>query len=101
MISAAIAQSLQTPTPYTLAPGMMPRYTPALLPHYQFNGPPASAQYATASTAHPMQTTQFFIQGIKPIAMKSDETPSFIENTRKHLIDSCRKNCGNMSEVEN
>ncbi len=44
-ISVAIVQLLQAPTPYTLAPHMMPRYTPALLPHYQSNGLPASAEY--------------------------------------------------------
>jgi hypothetical protein len=44
-----------------------------------------------------MQTPEFCIQ---PMALNSDETPSFIMNTQKHLIDSCQKNCGNMSEVE-
>jgi hypothetical protein len=40
-----------------------------------------------------MKTPEFCTQGIKQIALKSDETPSFIVNTtRKHLIDSCRKN---------
>jgi hypothetical protein len=97
MISAAIAQSLQAPNPYMLAPDMMPQYTPALLPCYQSNGPPASAQYATASTANPMQTPEFCIQ---PMALKTDETSSFIVNTQRHLIDSCCKNCGKMSEVE-
>ncbi len=60
MISAAIAQSLQVPTPYTLAPGMMPRYTPALLPLYQSNRPPALAKHSIAATAsNPMQTPEF------------------------------------------
>jgi hypothetical protein len=42
MISVAIAQLLQAPTPY-LAPGMMSRLTSALLPCYQSIGPPVSA----------------------------------------------------------
>jgi hypothetical protein len=96
MISVAIAQLLQAPT-MLAPPGMMPWYTPALLPCYKSNGPPASAQFAMAPTANPMQTPEFCIQ---PMALKLDEKPSFIVNTRKHLIDSQRKNCGNMSEVD-
>jgi hypothetical protein len=101
MISAAIAQSLQAPTPY-LAPGVMPRSTPALMPRIQSNGPPVSALYATASTANSMKTPEYHIHGIEAaaIALKSDETPSFIANTRKHLIDSRRKNRANMSDVD-
>ena len=100
MISAAIAQSLQAPTPY-LAPGVMPRSTPALMPRFQSNGPPVSALYAMASTANSMKTPEFRIHGIEAaIALKSDETPSFIANTRKHLIDSRRKNRANMSDVD-
>ncbi len=100
MISAAIAQSLQAPTPY-LASGAMSRSTPALLPCYQSNGPPVSALYATASTANSMKTPEFRIHGIEAaIALTSDETPSFIVNTRKHLIDSRRKNHVNMSDVD-
>ena len=108
MISAAIAQSLQAPTP-CLAPGVMPRLapglllwsTPALMPRYQSNGPPVSALYATASTANSMKTPEFCIQGIEAaIALKSDETSSFIVNTRKHLIDSCCKNCANVSIMD-
>ncbi len=34
------------------------------------------------------------------MTLKSDETPSFIVNTQKNSIDSCRKNCWNMSKVE-
>ena len=100
MISAAIAQSLHAPTPY-LASGAMSRSTPALLPHYQSNGPPVSALYATASTANSMKTPEFRIHGIEAaaIALKSDETPSFIANTRKHLIDS-PQNRVNMSDVD-
>jgi hypothetical protein len=100
MISADIAQPLQAPTPY-LASGAMPRSTPALLPRYQSNGPPISALYATTSTAISMKTLEFCIHGIEAtIALKSDETPSFIANTRKHLIDSRRKNRVNMSDVD-
>ena len=33
-------------------------------------------------------------------AQKSDATPAFIANTRKHLINSCHKNCSNMSKVD-
>ena len=48
-----------------------------------------------------MKTPEFCIQGIEAaIALKSDETPSFIMNTRKHLIDSHCKNCANMSNVD-
>ena len=47
-----------------------------------------------------MKTPEFCIQGIEAtIALKPDETPSFILNTRKHLIDSRHKNCANMSDV--
>ena len=38
--------------------------------------------------------------GIEPIAQKSDETPAFIANTRKHLINSCRTNSSNMSDLD-
>jgi hypothetical protein len=102
MISAAIAQSLQAPTPY-LAPGVMPRSTPALMPRYQSNGPRVSALYATASTANSMKTPEYCycIHGIEAaIALKSDEIPLFIANTRKHLIDSRCKNRANMSDVD-
>jgi hypothetical protein len=100
MISVAIAQSLQAPTPY-LAPGVMPWSTPALMPRYQSNGPPISALYATASTANSMKTPEFCIHGIEAaVALKSDETPLFIANKRKHLIDSRRKNRVNMSDVD-
>ncbi len=48
-----------------------------------------------------MKTLEFCIHGIEAaIALKSDETPSFIENTRKHLIDSRCKNCANMSNMD-
>jgi hypothetical protein len=40
------------------------------------------------------------MQGIDAAALKSEETPTFIINTRKHLIDSHRKNCVNMSADE-
>jgi hypothetical protein len=48
-----------------------------------------------------MKTPEFRIHGIEAaaIALKSDETPSFIANTRKHLIDS-RQNRVNMSDVD-
>ena len=37
------------------------------------------------------------MQGIDAAVHKTkEETPTFIVNTRKHLIDSCRKNCANM-----
>ena len=80
----------------------MPRSTPALMPRIQSNGPPVSALYATASTANSMKTPEYHIHGIEAaaIALKSDETPSFIANTRKHLIDSRRKNRANMSDVD-
>jgi hypothetical protein len=93
MVSAAIAQSLQ-------APIMMQLLTPALLPRYQSNGPPASALHATASTANSMKTPEYRMIGIEPIAQKSDETLAFIANTRKHLINSCCKNRSNMSELD-
>ena len=41
------------------------------------------------------------MQGINVAVLKSEEeTPTFIVNTRKHLIDSRRKNCANMSRDE-
>lgn len=99
MISAAILQSLQqTQTPNTLtSAGLLTGSRPALLPCYQTNDPPVSAQYATASAAHPMETPILVMQAA---ALKSEETPTFIVNTRKHLIDSCRKNPANMSNNE-
>jgi hypothetical protein len=102
MILAAISQSLQqTQTPYTLTPaGLLTGSRPALLPRYQTNDPPVSAQYATASAANPMETLILAMQGIHAAALKSKETPMFIVNTRKYLIDSCRKNCANMSNDE-
>ena len=78
MVLAAIAQSLQAP--------MMQRLTPALLSRYQSNGPPASTLHAMASTANSMKTPDYRMMGIEPIALKSDKTPAFIPNTRKHLI---------------
>ena len=48
-----------------------------------------------ASTTNSMKTPEFCTHGLK-----SDETPSFIANTRKHLIDSCHKNCADMSDVD-
>ena len=48
-----------------------------------------------------MKTPEFCIQGIEAaIALKSVETSSFIVNTRKHLIDSCCKNCANVSVMD-
>ena len=48
-----------------------------------------------------MKTPEFRIHGIEAaIALKSDETPSFFVNTRKHLNDSRRKNHANMSDVD-
>ena len=71
------------------------------MPRYQSNGLPVSALYAMASTANSMKTPEFCIHGIEAaIALKSDETPLFIANTRKHLIDSRRKNRVNMSDVD-
>ncbi len=100
MILAAISQSLQqTQTPYTLtSAGLLTRSWPALLPRYQTNDPPVSAQYATASAANPMETPILVMQAA---ALKSKETPTFIVNTRKHLIDSCRINHADMSNDEN
>ena len=110
MISAAIVQSFQAPTPYFyLAPGVMPRSSPALLPQsspalltrYQSNGPPVSALHSMASTANSIKTPEFCIHSIEAaIALKSDETPLFIANTRKHLIDSRHKNRANTSNVD-
>ena len=48
-----------------------------------------------------MKTPEVHIHGIEAaIALKSDETPSFFANTRKHLNDSRRKNHVNMSDVD-
>jgi hypothetical protein len=102
MILVAISQSLQqTQTPYTLTPaGLLTGSRPALLPRYQTNDPPVSAQYATASAANPMETQILVMQGINAAALKSEETPMFVVNTRKHLIGSRRKNHANMSNDE-
>ncbi len=102
MISATISQSLQQrQTPYTLtSAGLLTGSWPALLPRYQTNDPPMSAQYATASAANPMETPILVMQGIDAAALKSEETPTFIVNTRKHLIVSRRKNRANMSNNE-
>ena len=101
MILAAISQSLQTKSLYTLTPaGLLTKSRPVLLPRYQTNDPPMSAQYATASAANPMETQILVMQGINAAALKSEETPTFIVNTRKHLIDSRRKNRTNMSNDE-
>ena len=37
---------------------------------------------------------------IELIALKSDKTPAFIANTRKHLINSHRKNHLNMPNMD-
>ena len=74
MISAAIAQPLQAPTPY-LASGTMPRSTPALLTCYQSNGPPISALYATASTANSMKTPEFRITVSRPRLLLNQMRP--------------------------
>ena len=83
------------------SPALLPQSSPALLTCYQSNGPPVSALHSTASTANSIKTPEFCIQGIEAtIALKSDETPLFIANTRKHLIDSRRKNRANTSNVD-
>ena len=53
--------------------------------------------------ANPMETPEFCMQVIEPIAQKSEKTPSFIVNTHtnKNLIDSCCKNCTYMSDANN
>jgi hypothetical protein len=50
-----------------------------------------------ASAANPMETPILVMQAA---ALKLEETPTFIVNTRKHVIDSCRKNHANMSNDE-
>jgi hypothetical protein len=50
-----------------------------------------------ASAANPMETPILVMQAA---ALKSEETPTFIVNTRKHLIDSRRKNRADMSNNE-
>ena len=48
-----------------------------------------------------METPIFVMQGIDVAVQKSkEETPTFIVNTCKHLIDSRRKNRANMSRDE-
>jgi hypothetical protein len=37
-----------------------------------------------------METPILVMQGIDEAALKAEETPTFIVNTRKHLIDSRR-----------
>jgi hypothetical protein len=83
------------------SPALLPRSSSALLTRYQSNGPPVSALHSTASTANSIKTPEFCIHGIEAaIALKSDETPLFIANTRKLLIDSRRKNHANTSNVD-
>ena len=52
------------------------------------------------STANSTKTPEYPMVRIKPIAQKSEKTPSSIRNTCKHLIDACCKNWANMSDVD-